>query len=171
MNNFTEYDIQLNERQKHVVPLLRFVDDEDISKEESRNTIWNMFFHQDKKPKDIATSMGMGVDKVREELKVCREKYDAWIAEYGLALYGEEAHRLEDYITDLQKDVADINEILAEDEELSPKDRREYMKLRFQFKQELAKFKGIQPAQKVDLNVTSAEVTRARMNELFPDKE
>ncbi len=170
-NGFTEYDIKLNSRQKHVVPLLRFVDgDEDVSKEEMRNNIWNMFFHNNKTPKDIAAYMGLGTDKVRGELKICREKYDKWIQDYGLSLYGEEAHRLEDHICDLQKDIADINEILIDDaEELTPKDVREYMKLRGQFRAELAKYKGVTPATKVSLEVTSAEATRARMAELFPD--
>ena len=169
---FTEHDIELNNRGKHVVPLLRFVNEgESPAIEEMRNNIWNSFFHNNKTPKDIAAYMGLGTEKVRAELKVCREKYDAWVKDYGLSLYGEEAHRLEDYICDLQNDISEINRILAEDcEELTPKDVREYMKLRFSFKQELAKYKGIQPAQKVDVNVTSAEATRARMAELFPDE-
>jgi len=169
---FTEHDIELNNRQKHVVPLLRFVDEgEDVSKEETRNNIWNLFYYDNKTPREIADYMGLGTEKVRGELKICREKYDQWIKDYGLSLYGEEAHRLEDHICDLQKDIADINEILIDDaEELTPKDVREYMKLRGQFRAELAKYKGVTPATKVSLEVTSAEATRARMAELFPDE-
>lgn len=172
MNKFTEHDIELNNRQKHVVPLLRFVDaGEDASKEETRNNIWNLFYHENKTPREIADYMGLGTEKVRGELKICREKYDQWVKDYGLSLYGEEAHRLEDHICDLQKDIADINEILIDDaEELTAKDVREYIKLRLQFRTELAKFKGITPPQKVDVNVSSAEVTRMKLTELFPDE-
>jgi AraC-like DNA-binding protein len=171
MSNFTEFDIKLNEeREGHVVPLLRFVMDNDAQKEELRNTIWNAWFHDSKKVKDIANSLGMSETALRKELKVCREAYDKWISDYGLALYGEEAHRLEDHIRDLSNDIMEINRILEdESEELMPRDRREYMKLRGQFRAELAKMKGVTPAEKISIEVSSAEVTRKKMNELFPD--
>jgi predicted nuclease with TOPRIM domain len=171
MSNFTAYDIKLNEdREKHIVPMLRFVDGDDAQKEELRNTIWNAWFHDSKKVKDIANSLGMSEAALREELNECRRRYDEWIKEYGLALYGEEAHRLEDHINDLSKDIMEINEILEDpNDELMPRDRREYMKLRSQFRAELAKFKGVTPAEKVSLEVSSAEVTRAKMAEMFPD--
>jgi hypothetical protein len=64
----------------------------------------------------------------------------------------------------------EINRILEdESEELMPRDRREYMKLRGQFRAELAKMKGVTPAEKISIEVSSAEVTRKKMNELFPD--
>jgi hypothetical protein len=94
------------------------------------------------------------------------------VSDNGLSLHGDPANRLEDTISDLQADLKKVNE--AAQDCLSEGDMRGYkdlMKLKLDINKEIAKFMGVEPAKEHKIDLTSAEVTRQMMEEMFSDEE
>lgn len=161
-----ELDIEENDRQ-HVVPFLRFVKpDENSGLEVIRNQIWNYWTDGIKVPA-IASKMGMSKAACKEHLAICKELYDNWVEENGVGMYGKASHRMEDYLKRLRDQEEEIDGLMIECE--CVKDKAVLHKMKMEIGKEIAKAQGIEPTKKVDLNVTSADITSEKMKELFPD--
>lgn len=94
------------------------------------------------------------------------------MTENGLGLHGDPANRLEDTVAGLQEDLKKVEDAAAIC--LSEGDIRGYkdlMKLKLDYNKEIAKFMGVEPEKKISVDLTSAEVTRQMMEEMFSDED
>ena len=114
----------------------------------------------------------MGYTAVQNHINKCKKLYDAWVTKNGLSLHGDPANRLEDTVAELQKDYDNVS-AAAEDclDEGDIRGFKDLMKLKLDIKKEIAKFMGVEPEKKVSIELTSAEVTRKKMEEMFSNKE
>jgi len=90
----------------------------------------------------------------------------------GLSLHGDPANRLEDTVAALQDELKEVNDMAAVcKDEGDIRGYKDLKKLAVDIRKEIAKFMGIEPPKKIDMNTTSAEATRQRMEQLFPTEE
>lgn len=163
-----ELDITENDRQ-HVVPFLRFVGpDENSGLEVVRNQIWN-YWCDGLKHRVIAERMGISLAATKEHLAICKKLYDDWMVENGVGVYGKAEHRMEDYLKRLRDQEADIDKEMVNCE--CTKDVATLHKLKLEIGKERSKIMGVEPAKKVDINMTSADVTREYMEKHFPTED
>jgi hypothetical protein len=166
-----ELDIIHNQR-RHEVPPLRFVEgNEGLDVEILRNDIWNAWL--EKIPvRQIANAAEVTPETVNKHLNKCKKMYDKWVTENGLDLHGDPANRLEDAISDIQKEMDELEEQAQECKvEGDIRGYKELKKLKHEMRKEMTKFMGVEPEKKLNVEVTSAEETRRKMAELFPSDE
>ncbi|MCK5292955.1 MAG: hypothetical protein KAR39_13175, partial [Thermoplasmata archaeon] len=172
--------IQKNKDQKHSkAPPLRFYDVTQEGKplyldpkaESIRNKIWEYWYEQGLSTAKMVELLHIRNHVIIRHLAVCKARYDEWIDEYGLTVYGNPAQRLDDLLKEFKEMLADIEKEMK-DEELSSKDLRELRKLKLDILDRVAKYQAIEPPKSIDVTIrTPAEETRDKMVELFPDGE
>jgi len=166
-----EYDIVHNQR-RHNVPCLRFIKEgESTEVELLRNDIWDLFL-QDYSIRHIAAAVDSNKSTVGREIQTCKKLYDEWVTKNGLSLHGDPANRLEDTIASLDEDLLEIRELCKECKD--NEDVRGYTQLKTlenTIRKEKAKYMGIEPPKTVNVNMTSAEETRKKMEDMFPTEK
>ena len=163
-----EYDIKHNQR-RHVVESLRFIKkDESGTVELLRNDIW-MLFLDGMSVRDIGKEVGYSKSVVDRHIQTCKKMYDAWVTKNGLTLHGDPANRLEDTIAALDEDLAEIRELCKECKDADDvRGYRDLKTLELAIRKEKGKYMGIEPPKQVNVELTSAEVTRKTMEKMFP---
>lgn len=172
--------IQKNRELRHSrAPPLRFHDVTQEGKplyldpkvESLRNQIWQMWYEEGVSAKKMSEILHLRQPTISRHVLVCKARYDEWIDEYGLTVYGNPAQRLDDLLKEFKEMLADIEKDM-EDEENSSKDIRELRKLKLDILDRVAKYQAIEPPKSIDVTIrTPAEETRDKMVELFPDGE
>ena len=139
--------------------------------ESLRNQIWQLWYEEGMGSKKMSESLHIRQPLLSRHLVVCKARYDEWIDEYGLTVYGNPAQRLDDLLKEFKEMLADIEKDMK-DEENSSKDIRELRKLKLDILDRVAKYQAIEPPKSIDVTIrTPAEETRDKMVELFPDGE
>ena len=139
--------------------------------ESLRNQIWQLWYEEGMGSKKMSESLHIRQPLLSRHLAVCKARYDEWIDEYGLTVYGNPAQRLDDLLKEFKEMLADIEKDM-EDEEASRKDIKELRKLKLELLDRVAKYQAIEPPKSIDVTIrTPAEETRDKMVELFPDGE
>ena len=172
--------IQKNRESRHSrAPPLRFYDVTQEGKplyldpkvESIRNQIWQMWYEEGVSAKKMSEILHLRQPTISRHVLVCKARYDEWIDEYGLTVYGNPAQRLDDLLKEFKEMLADIEKDMK-DEENSSKDIRELRKLKLDILDRVAKYQAIEPPKSIDVTIrTPAEETRDKMVELFPDGE
>lgn len=172
--------IQKNRELRHSrAPPLRFHDVTQEGKplyldpkvESLRNQIWQMWYEEGVSAKKMSEILHLRQPTISRHVAVCKARYDEWIDEYGLTVYGNPAQRLDDLLKEFKEMLKDIEKEMK-DEELSNKDLRELRKLKLDILDRVAKYQAIEPPKSIDVTIrTPAEETRDKMVELFPDAE
>lgn len=170
--------IKKNREARHTrAPPLRFYDTTtsgkplslDPSTESLRNQIWALWYDQGLSPNKMSEILHLGQARISRHLSVCKARYDEWIDQYGLSVYGNPAQRLDDLLKEFKSMLEEL-ELELLDPELSSKDKRELRKLKLELLDRVAKYQAIEPPKSVDITIrTPAEETRDKMVELFPD--
>ncbi|MCK5216337.1 MAG: hypothetical protein KAJ93_01015 [Methanosarcinales archaeon] len=173
-------EIQKNQDQKHSkAPPLRFYDVTregkplylDPKVESIRNRIWGYWYDKGLSTAKMVELLHIRNHVIIRHLAVCKARYDEWIDQYGLTVYGNPAQRLDDLLKEFKEMLADIERDM-DDEENSRKDIKELRKLKLEILDRVAKYQAIEPPKSIDLTIrTPAEETRDKMVELFPDGE
>jgi hypothetical protein len=159
-----EIDIKVNSKLRHVnVSPLRFAEDGRLEGE--YNEVWDQWFYQGLGVRDIAALLGKPVDEIKNVLEICKKAYDEWLSENAVEIYGTDEQRLVDFVEDLEREIDAVDRAMFNCE--SVRDFKDMKKLKLDLMRELAKFKGITPAEKVDVRVGAAEVVREKLRELF----
>lgn len=166
-----ELDIIHNQR-RHEVPPLRFVEgNEGLDIEILRNDIWNAWLEKNS-VRQIADAAEVSPKTVNKHLNKCKKMYDKWVTENGLDLHGNPANRLEDALSDIRKEMDELEEQAQECRaEGDIRGYKELKKLKHDLHKEMTKFMGVEPEKKISMEVTSAEETRRKMAEMFPSDE
>ncbi len=165
-----EFDIKHNQR-RHDVPVLRFIKGNESSGTELlRNEIWDLYLDPNNYSiRHIAAAVDSDKTSVGRHIQKCKKMYDAWVAENGLALHGDPANRLEDVLAGFDEDLADIIEMSKECKDNDDvRGYKDLQTLKLSIIKEKGKFMGIEPPKTVNINLTSAEETRKKMEEMFP---
>ena len=163
-------DIKHN-RRKHVVPPLRFIKgNEHGVLEVLRTEIWTHYLGG-MYMKDIGKlpEINLSKSEVDRHVQFCKKQYDEWVTKNGLALHGDTANRLEDIIAELDEDLIEIRGLCKVAKEDG--DVRGYTQLKnteVAVRKEKAKYMGVEPPKQVNVELTSAEVTRETMEKMFP---
>ena len=162
-------DIKHN-RRKHVTPSLRFIKEGESGVVELlRNEIW-MHFLDGMSVRKIGDLPEINLSKsvVDRHIQICKKMYDEWVTKNGLSLHGDPANRLEDTIAALDEDLVEIRELCKVAKEDG--DVRGYTQLKnteVAVRKEKAKYMGVEPPKQVNVELTSAEVTREYMEKMF----
>jgi len=148
--------IQKNRELRHSrAPPLRFYDVTQEGKplyldpkvESLRNRIWEYWYEQGLSAKKMSEILHLRQPAISRHVAVCKARYDEWIDQYGLTVYGNPGQRLDDLLKEFKEMLEDIE-----------KDMKVYQ--------------AIEPPKSIDLTIrTPAEETRDKMVELFPDGE
>ena len=139
--------------------------------ESLRNQIWQMWYEEGVSAKKMSEILHLRQPTISRHVAVCKARYDEWIDQYGLTVYGNPGQRLDDLLKEFKEMLADIEKEMK-DEELSNKDLRELRKLKLDILDRVAKYQAIEPPKSIDVTIrTPAEETRDKMVELFPDGE
>ena len=163
-------DIKHN-RRKHVTPSLRFIKEGESGVVELlRNEIW-MHFLDGMSVRKIGELSEINLSKsvVDRHIQICKKMYDDWVTKNGLSLHGDPANRLEDTIAALDEDLMEIRELCKDAKDND--DVRGYTQLKTletAIRKEKGKYMGIEPPKQVNVELTSAEVTRETMEKMFP---
>lgn len=163
-------DIKHN-RRKHTTPSLRFIKDTESGVVELlRNEIW-MHFLDGMSVRKIGELPEINLSKsvVDRHIQICKKMYDEWVTKNGLSLHGDPANRLEDTIAALDEDLIEIRELCKDAKDND--DVRGYTQLKTletAIRKEKGKYMGIEPPKQVNVELTSAEVTRETMEKMFP---
>lgn len=139
----------------------------DSNKEAIRQLIWDLWNDQHLDIKAIAGKVGLRQYVVRSQLALCQSRFDEWIQTHGLLVHGTDKARLLVHIQKLESVLGEIEADILNAE--GDKGKAAHRKLQLQVMAELAKYKGIVPAQEVNVTFTSAQETRETMKKLFPD--
>lgn len=170
INFLPSTDIKHN-RRRHEVPPLRFIEgNEHGVLEVLRTEIW-MHFLDGMSVRKIGELPEINLSKsvVDRHIQFCKKQYDTWVTKHGLALHGDTANRLEDIIASLDEDLIEIRELCKVAKEDG--DVRGYTQLKnteVAIRKEKAKYMGVEPPKQVNVELTSAEVTRETMEKMFP---
>ena len=173
-------EIKKNRDSRHSrAPPLRFYDVTQEGKplyldpkvESIRNQIWQMWYEEGVSAKKMSEILHVRQPTISRHVAVCKARYDEWIDQYGLTVYGNPAQRLDDLLKEFKEMLADIEKEMKDDE-LSSKDVRELRRLKLDILDRVAKYQAIEPPKSIDVTIrTPAEETRDKMVELFPDRE
>lgn len=172
--------IQKNQDQKHSkAPPLRFYDVSQEGKplyldpkvESIRNRIWEYWYEQGLSTAKMVELLHIRNHVIIRHLAVCKARYDEWIDQYGLTVYGNPGQRLDDLLKEFKEMLEDIEKDMKV-EDISGKEIRELRKLKLDILDRVAKYQAIEPPKSIDVTIrTPAEETRDKMVELFPDGE
>ena len=173
-------EVQKNRDQKHSkAPPLRFYDVSQEGKplyldprvESIRNKIWEYWYEQGLGTAKMVELLHIRNHVIIRHLAVCKARYDEWIDQYGLTVYGNPGQRLDDLLKEFKEMLEEI-EADMKDEEASRKDIKELRKLKLELLDRIAKYQAIEPPKSIDVTIrTPAQETRDKMVELFPDAD
>ena len=187
LTDYTDETIELinevnrNRELRHAqVPPLRFCEKTltgeplpiDPPTESIRNRIWEYWYEQGLSTQKIGELLHIGNATLSRHLSLCKRRFDEWIQEYGLTVYGNPAQRLDDLLREYTQMLGEIDrDLINQDGELSIKEKNSLRKSRIEILDRIAKYQAIEPPKSVDITVhTPAEETRNKMTELFPDQ-